>query len=82
MKPRTTEEVAFLALGEGVHRWLVEAAATGAQRVRTKMREAVELAALFGSGRSMTPSVWPRWLDVSEMVTWSRSFNTARLQTR
>ncbi len=50
VKPRTAEEVAFLALGEGAHRWLVEAAAVGAQRVRTKMREAVELGALFGSG--------------------------------
>ena len=49
VKPRTTEEVAFLGLGEGAHRWLVEAAAVGAQRVRTKMRETVELAALFGA---------------------------------
>lgn len=48
VKPRTTEEVAFLALGEGAHRWLVGAGATGVQRVRTKMREAVEFAALFG----------------------------------
>ena len=44
-KARTPEEVAFLALGEGAHRWLVEAAAAGTQRVRSKMRRAVELAA-------------------------------------
>lgn len=50
-KPRakTKEEAAFLALGEGAYHWLVEAAATGAQRVRAKMAEAVELAALFGA---------------------------------
>ncbi len=47
-KARTEREAVFLALGEGAHRWLIEAAATGAQRVRTKMTEAVELAALFG----------------------------------
>jgi transposase len=48
-KPRTKEEAAFLALGEGAHRWLVGAAAVGAQRVKTKMAEALELAALFGA---------------------------------
>ncbi len=47
-KARTVDEAVFLALGEGAHRWLIEAAATGAQRVRTKMTEAVELAGLFG----------------------------------
>jgi hypothetical protein len=40
--------VAFLGLGEGAHRWLVEAAAAGAQRVRSKMARAVELAAIVG----------------------------------
>lgn len=49
-KARTGEEAAFLALGEGAHRWLVEAGAVGAQRVRSKMAEAIELAALFGAG--------------------------------
>ncbi len=48
-KPRTPAEVAFLALGAGAERWLVEAAAVGAQRVRSKMAEAVELAALVGA---------------------------------
>jgi transposase len=47
-KPRTPEEVAFLALGEGAHRWLVEAAAAGAAQVRSKMTQAVELAAALG----------------------------------
>ena len=39
----------FLALGPGAHAWLVEAAAVGAQRVRAKMADAVELAALVGA---------------------------------
>ena len=42
-------ETAFLALGPGAHSWLVEAAAAGAQRVRSKMTAAVELAALVGT---------------------------------
>lgn len=45
----TPAEKAFLALGPGAHAWLVEAAATGAQRVRAKMADAVELAALVGA---------------------------------
>jgi transposase len=35
-KGRSSEEKAFLALGPGAHSWLVEAAAVGAQRVRSK----------------------------------------------
>ncbi|KWX01254.1 Integrase catalytic region [Carbonactinospora thermoautotrophica] len=50
-RPRTAEEAAFLGLGEGAHRWLIEAAATGATRVRAKMAHAVELAAHLGSDR-------------------------------
>lgn len=45
IRARTEAEVAFLALGEGAHRWLVEAAATGVTRIRTKMVKALELAA-------------------------------------
>jgi hypothetical protein len=47
-KARTAGEETFLALGDGARSWLVEAAACGAQRVRTKMAAAVELAALVG----------------------------------
>ena len=36
-------------LGEGAHEWLVEAGAAGAQRVRAKMAQAVELAAVVGA---------------------------------
>jgi hypothetical protein len=48
-RPRTAAEVAFLGLGEGAARWLTEAAAAGAQRVRSKMARAVELAAVVGA---------------------------------
>ena len=37
-----------MALGDGAEQWLIEAAATGVQRVRTKMTEATELATLVG----------------------------------
>jgi transposase len=49
IRPRSAEELAFVAIGSGAERWLVEAGASGAQRVRTKMVQAVELAALFGA---------------------------------
>jgi transposase len=47
-RPRTAAEEAFLSLGEGAARWLTEAAAAGAQRIRSKMARAVELAAVTG----------------------------------
>ena len=50
-RPRTPAEQAFLHLGEGAHRWLVEAGATGATRIRAKMAHAVELAAVVGADR-------------------------------
>lgn len=49
VKARNQAEAAFLDLGPGAHDWLVEAAAVGAQRVRSKMADAVELAALMGA---------------------------------
>jgi hypothetical protein len=45
-KATTTAEAQFLALGEGAALWLVEAAAAGCSRMRAKMAEAVQLAAL------------------------------------
>jgi hypothetical protein len=50
-KPRSVEERAFLALGDGAERWLIKAAAAGAQRVRRKMTEALDLAKLHGPER-------------------------------
>lgn len=48
-RPQTVQERAFLALGAGAEQWLIEAASSGAQRVRSKMIEATELAALVGT---------------------------------
>ncbi len=45
----TEAEAAFLAIGDGARAWLTEAAAASASRVRAKMAEAVELAALAGT---------------------------------
>jgi hypothetical protein len=50
-RARTPQEVAFLQLGEGARRWLIEAAASGATRVRAKMDKAIELAAALGPAR-------------------------------
>ena len=49
-RARNADEHAFLALGPGAERWLITAAAAGAQRVRRKMAEAVDLAKLHGTG--------------------------------
>jgi hypothetical protein len=49
LRPRDEAEVAFLALGDGAERWLREACALGTARIRTKMAQAVEAAALVGS---------------------------------
>ena len=48
--PKATNpaEQAFLTIGDGAKAWLVEAAATGASRVRSKMAEAVTFAKLHG----------------------------------
>ena len=47
---RSVEERAFLALGEGAERWLIKPPPPqGAQRVRRKMAEAVDLAKLHGT---------------------------------
>ncbi len=52
-QPKATNaaETEFLAIGEGAHSWLVEAAAAGTSRVKVKMAEAVTLARLHGSER-------------------------------
>ena len=51
IRPKSDQEIAFCALDVGATRWLVEAAAVGTARIRTKMAEAVELAALVGGAR-------------------------------
>jgi hypothetical protein len=48
-RARNEQESAFLAIGEGASQWLLEAAATGTNRIRTKMAEAVTLAKLHGA---------------------------------
>jgi hypothetical protein len=48
-KARSAAEAQFLAIGDGARLWLAEAAAAGASRVRVKMAQAVQLAALHGA---------------------------------
>ena len=48
-RAQSADEADFLRIGAGAERWLVRAAAVGAQRVRRKMAEAVDLAKLHGS---------------------------------
>jgi IstB-like ATP binding protein len=48
-RARSDEERAFLAIGPAAEQWLIKAAAVGAQRVRRKTVEAVDLAKLHGA---------------------------------
>jgi Mu transposase, C-terminal domain len=48
-RARSAEEREFLQIGDGAERWLIQAAAAGAQRLRRKMAEAVDLAKLHGT---------------------------------
>jgi transposase len=50
-RPTNAAEDAFLVLGDGARLWLIEAAAAGTSRVKVKMADAVELAALHGVER-------------------------------
>lgn len=50
-RPTNDAETAFLAIGAGARVWLIEAGAAGTARVKVKMAEAVELAALQGPAR-------------------------------
>jgi hypothetical protein len=47
-KASNPAEGAFLAIGDGAKAWLIEAAAGGASRLRSKMAEAVTFAKLHG----------------------------------
>lgn len=51
IRPRSEAETAFCGIGEGAHRWLIEASATGATRIRSKMARAVELATILGADK-------------------------------
>jgi hypothetical protein len=48
-RARSDEERAFLQIGPAAEQWLIKAAAVGAQRVRRKTVEAVDLAKLHGN---------------------------------
>jgi transposase len=50
-RPTSRSEEAFLVLGEGARRYLIEGAAVGARRLEARMAEAVCLAALHGADR-------------------------------
>lgn len=50
-KARTKAESEFLDLGDGARVWLIEASAAGTVRIRAKMADAVQLAALVGADR-------------------------------
>jgi transposase len=46
-RAKSAADAEFLALGEGAHMWLVEAAAAGSTKMRVKMTQALALAKLF-----------------------------------
>ncbi len=46
-RPKNAADVEFLALGQGAHMWVCEAAAAGSTKMRVKMAQALGLAKLF-----------------------------------
>ena len=50
-RPVSAAECEFLAIGDGARTWLVEAAAAGTSRMKTKMAQAVTLSRLHGAER-------------------------------
>ncbi len=46
-RAKNAADAEFLALGEGAHMWLIEAAAAGSTKMRVKMTQALALAKLF-----------------------------------
>jgi hypothetical protein len=76
-KARTAGEIAFLTIGPGAQAWLIAAAAVGAQRIRSKMAAAVELAALSAPGRSTPRSRSPRPRGDSTTARSPRSWTTS-----
>ena len=51
VRPRSDAEREFLAIGDGAHVWLSEAAAAGTQKIRAKMDAAVTMAKVAGNSR-------------------------------
>ena len=51
VRPRSDAEREFLAIGDGAHVWLSEAAAAGTQKIRAKMDAAVTMAKVAGNTR-------------------------------
>ena len=48
-RPANEQEEAFLRIGAGAQRWLIEAAAAGTSRLKAKMVDALALASLYGA---------------------------------
>ena len=57
---RNAAEREFLAIGDGAHVWLTEAAAAGTPRIRAKMDAAVTMAKVAGTPGSTGRSAMPR----------------------
>ena len=86
IRPRTDAEQAFLAIGDGAHVWLAEAAAVGVQRIRAKMDAAVTMAKVAGNTRVDWAlghaAVNGRfgWQDLSSILNAQRSATNTRRQ--
>ncbi len=87
IRPRTDAEQAFLAIGDGAHVWLAEAAALGVQRIRAKMDAAVTMAKVAGNTRVDWAlghaAVNGRfgWKDLSSILNAQRSATNTRRAT-
>ena len=87
LRPRTEAEAAFLAIGDGAHVWLAEAAASGVQRIRAKMEAAVTMAKVAGNARvdwalgHAAANGRFGWKDLSSILNAQQSAQQARRAT-
>ncbi len=75
-KARTAAEARFLGIGDGASLWLAEAAAACTSRLRAKMAEAVQLAALHAPPPPTGHWGRPLRRARSPTATWPRSSPT------
>ena len=77
-KPTSAAETEFLAIGDGARTWLVEAAAAGTTRMKTKMAQPSPLPDCTAPSGSTGRSATLRCSAASQTATWPRSWLLTR----
>ena len=79
----SASEAAFLAIGHGASRWLIEAGAVGARLIPMKMAEAVELVDTYGTAEvdeALSTAAMLHRLGVGDLLSILRSRSAPQLR--